>query len=374
MSQDSFSFNAPVSSASIVLPYNNNSYQYICCLSSKTSSSTSIVRHIITIKGNDDSSLCKAIGKLASVTTATINDNKRKADAVNNKATKKKAKTNEPIAEESDTDFLIRIDQTKGIDIKASEWNKMRVLINKKIVSLKVNSNLIEEAARAGRADILAFLALQITDLTERDAVRILQAYLLIPSSAIKNLKAHKGALVWTHDDDKKEDDTKDKKKKKDEGKQQNLTELSLLALLIQPLLQRRSSFAPQLLTDAARRIRPQFAILLLRLFMNFMKGLSASLSLKASQVLELEERQVLRSIDWTEAIMDAHFPAITFSYRQEPTVYKHFLTVAPGAEEISLKIEKILGICTHIEKIADIPAHQHIVQKSLYLVESLNI
>ena len=212
--------------------------------------------------------------------------------------------------------------------------------------------------------------------MTESDAVSILLAYNILPSSTLKSLRLYKGTLIWINDDTTSTDTT-DKKKKDDNKKQQLplLTDISLLVLILLPLLQRRSSFAPQLLTDAVRRMKPQYAILLLRLFMMMMKGLSSSsLSSLSSLSIELEGRQILRCIDWTEAIIDAHFPAITINYHSDPTNYQKFLTVAPGAEVASSSLEKILGICHHIEKISDIPVHQHIVQKSLYLVESLSI
>jgi hypothetical protein len=263
----------------------------------------------------------------------------------------------------------MRIDQTKDIDIKPDEWNKVKLLISKKVVSLKANRNLIETAARAGRADILTLIAVQVSDLSEREAVRILQSYILIPSSALQKLKIHKNSLIWSD-----EVTGDDKKSKQRDGSKKEMTSLSLLSLLIQSLLHRRSSFSTQLLTDAVRFFQPQFAILLLRQFMLFIKGLSSSLSLKNAQLIELEERQILRSIDWTEAILDAHFPAISFNCRQKPAAYQQFMKVAPGVQEMSLKLEKILGICTHIEKMADIPSHQHVVHKSSYLVESLTI
>jgi len=225
-------------------------------------------------------------------------------------------------------------------DILASDWDVVLTLLTtQRCVSLQFphNTTLIDLCLAAGRLDVLCCAARYAPDLSETQAVQtLIRLARWNPSSttgvhAMKYLQLNRtGALEWhskgiqTAASTPAASNTPSKGKGKGKAKQeevlggessatQSLTHLDVLRVLSESLLRRSGGFSVQLLADAIREHAcPSEAGLLLHLFLLFLRGLCGGAN--AQFFGFVHDQQVARAVDWSEALLDAHFCGIALS------------------------------------------------------------
>ena len=275
-------------------------------------------------------------------------------------------------------------------EVFASDWDVVLTLLTtQRCISLQHphNTSLMDFSLSAGRLDVLCCAARYAPDLSEAQAVcALIRLAMWDPSSstgvhAMKHLRLNKtGALEWhskgiqttasalkTPSKGKGKGKAKGKGKGKDDDEEAvrdpqssgalELTHLDVLRVLTESLLRRSGGFSVQLLADAIQEhTSPTEAGLLLHLFLLFLRGLCGGAD--AQFFGFVHDQQVARAVDWSEAILDAHFCGIALSTSsgsgtngplEGALQVAASLLSAQGISAGEEGIEQALGAWTHI-------------------------
>lgn len=80
---------------------------------------------------------------------------------------------------------MVRLESASSSDLVSSDWDLVKVLVRAGTLSLASNPSLIAQATTANRLDVIAQIVRHVSDLTERQCVKVLHLCLFATDSAL---------------------------------------------------------------------------------------------------------------------------------------------------------------------------------------------
>ncbi len=232
------------------------------------------------------------------------------------------------------------------VQFLASDWDALRMIVRTGTVAISRYPLLIPALVSMGRADVLQTIALHCSDLSEVNAVKLLNLASVIPIDALGMLKIQEetGAILWGkgRNDDGENEGTKSNKKRKASSPAANgdeISHLSLLRAMMQSILNRSDGYSTILLSEAVRnQMSVSSASLLLRILALMLKGVCSSdcdfenanitiddhvtttttttgaRSFTSRAFVSFQDSQIMKAVTWAEAIIDGHFSSFALA------------------------------------------------------------
>lgn len=164
------------------------------------------------------------------------------------------------------------------------------------------------------------------------------------------------------------------------------LNVFTFLRAVIEASLRRKAAFSCILLSEAVRHLPLSTAILLLRIITHLLRGLCTvnvannndRTTISNSYLYpHTTDLHVKRTITLAEAILDGHFSSLAIHAADHiPTrrALINIMTAITGAVEASEKLETLLGVWTHINRVIYEGSQQSKPITSLYQVERITL
>ena len=163
------------------------------------------------------------------------------------------------------------------------------------------------------------------------------------------------------------------------------LNVFTFLRVIIESSLRRKTAFSCILMSEAVRHLPLSTAILLLRIITHLLHGLCTVNATSNDDRFvndsylypHITDLHVKRTISLVEAILDGHFSSLAIHAADHiPTrrALINIMTAITGAVEASEKLEALLGIWTHINRVIYEGSQQSKPITSLYQVERITL
>jgi hypothetical protein len=154
---------------------------------------------------------------------------------------------------------------------------------------------------------------------------------------------------------------------------------VNVLRCLTEAVFRRTSAFSTTLLSEAVRVLSLSTAVVLLRVVVHFMRGLTEAEPASATDTLSatVTDEQMKRSATWAEALLDGHFSALALhavSHAATRRALMSALDTVRGAEEAAEQVQTALGLWTHVNRVIRKGGQQVKPITSLYQVEHLDL
>lgn len=256
--------------------------------------------------------------------------------------------------------FMVRFTANAG-PMQASDWGALKVLLRSRTVSVSSHPAVVERVLAAGRLDVLAYVLQFCPDLSERKAVHILCASAgYAAGEGAGRLVYASGELDWRKG-----------------GSELNACPegLGVLRALVEAALRRTAAFSRMLLADAFAALSVSSAMLLLRVVVLLLRGLTVPCAADV-HLGPFNDVHVSRAIDWAEALIDSHFATIALGVggadRDTCEAVRRAMETLRALAEATDKTEEVLGLWTHARRVSAAGQQDSAPPLDIYNVERL--
>eukprot|EP01038_Epipyxis_sp_PR26KG_P012920 gene12920-17315_t len=319
------------------------------------------------------------------------------------------------IPEKSSKAFLTRLENCDDAShLSLQDWDMLKVLLRSNTVSLASNPSLIRQSIQQHRFDVLAFILRYVSDLNEKQSMKILHLLIILPDKSYSHMEVINGVISYqpfpitiaptsvTEATDLKS--TKKKKSKKSISHSDILLQnndnnkanddnnrLLVISNLLSSILFRTSSFCNALLSEAALLLSANTSLFYIRLLTNSLKGLcdlkSPSLpdgfgTNNASNGLHhhiMFDDQIKNCIVWIESLLDAHFTSYALDCMGDSYVRNTLIALMETMKmtclnEIMNDMEDVMGTWSHIVRVVQHKSEQVKPMPEIYQIETLQL
>lgn len=271
--------------------------------------------------------------------------------------------------------------QSEKPDLKLSDWDLVRALLKSQTFSLSQSPSLVSQAMDAGRLDILLDVARSCQDLSEKGAVGLLVFTVSVPHTVLVRWGLSKGLLVPTYAKEKSAPVAKSKKEVEPvevNGKVfEKVTSIHLLQLMAKALIQRKSAFVSIRLSEVIMQIPPMTAITILKVFMQFSDGICNEASDASYYNEDFTDKEIRRSLCWSQAILDSHYSSITLNAISHPETRKALVGMADTLRDIDKAndvLDSLNALWSHVTRPSGLKKAGGLGEVKVYGVEVLRL